>query len=173
MELTCTSDICLRRKRTALQENSSGSRNNWNCRLGKSLVQKTKWKGLREVSSLSAKVSRNGAKKCEEELKHQESISVKAWVKAMDSRITSLGGEGVQRFLGNLFRAFDGLFESSSLPSKAAKKAVTVMQGVRQIKAAFDEVFTKDSTLGRANYHADRVLYNIAEIADVEIYCHK
>ena len=75
------------------------------------------------------------SKKCEDELKHQESISVKAWVKAMDSRITSLGGEGVQRFLGNLFRAFDGLFESSSLPAKAAGKAVTVMQGVRQIKA--------------------------------------
>ena len=75
------------------------------------------------------------SKKCEDELKHQEAISVKAWVKAMDSRITSLGGEGVQRFLGNLFRAFDGLFESSSLPSKAAGKAVTVMQGVRQIKA--------------------------------------
>ena len=53
----------------------------------------------------------------------------------MDSRITSLGGEGVERFLGNLFRAFDGLFEGSSLPAKAAGKAVTIMQRVRQIKA--------------------------------------
>ena len=53
----------------------------------------------------------------------------------MDSRITSLGGEGVQRFLGNLFRAFDGLFETSSLPAKTAGKAVTVMQRVRQMKA--------------------------------------
>ena len=53
----------------------------------------------------------------------------------MDSRITSLGGEGVQRFLGNLFRAFDGLFESSALPAKFAGKAVTIMQRVRQIKA--------------------------------------
>ena len=84
------------------------------------------------------------SKKCDDELKHQETISVKAWVKAMDSRITSLGGEGVQRFLGNLFRAFDGLFESSSLPSKAARKAVTVMQGVRQIKAVSCYV-TKDA----------------------------
>ena len=74
-------------------------------------------------------------KKCDAALKHQETISVKAWVKAMDSRITSLGGEGVERFLGNLFRAFDGLFESSSLPAKAAGKAVTIMQRVRQIKA--------------------------------------
>jgi len=31
----------------------------------------------------------------------------------------------------------------------------------------------KDITLGRANYHADRVLYDIAEIADIKIYCHK
>ncbi|KAJ7383556.1 hypothetical protein OS493_027219 [Desmophyllum pertusum] len=75
------------------------------------------------------------SKKCDLSLKHQETISVKAWVKAMDSRITSLGGEGVERFLGNLFRAFDGLFESSALPAKAAGKAVTIMQRVRQIKA--------------------------------------
>ena len=75
------------------------------------------------------------SKKCDTALKHQETISVKAWVKAMDSRITSLGGEGVERFLGNLFRAFDGLFESSSLPAKVAGKAVTIMQRVRQIKA--------------------------------------
>lgn len=53
----------------------------------------------------------------------------------MDGRITSLGGEGVERFLGNLFRAFDGLFESSSLPAKAAGKAITIMQRVRRIKA--------------------------------------
>lgn len=112
-------------------------------------------------------------KKCDDALKRQETISVKAWVKAMDSRITSLGGEGVQRFLGNLFRAFDGLFESSSLPAKAAGKAVTVMQRVRQIKAAFDQIFMKDITLARANYHADRVLYDIAEMANISIYCHK
>lgn len=112
-------------------------------------------------------------KKCDEALKHQETISVKAWVKAMDSRITSLGGEGVERFLGNLFRAFDGLFESSSLPPKAAGKAVTIMQRVRQIKAAFNQIFMKYITLGRANYHADRVLYDIAEIANIKIYCHK
>lgn len=75
------------------------------------------------------------SKKCDAALKHQETISVKAWVKAMDGRITSLGGEGVERFLGNLFRAFDGLFESSSLPAKAAGKAITIMQRVRRIKA--------------------------------------
>ena len=75
------------------------------------------------------------SKKCDTALKHQETISVKAWVKAMDGRITSLGGEGVERFLGNLFRAFDGLFESSSLPAKAAGKAITIMQRVRRIKA--------------------------------------
>ena len=75
------------------------------------------------------------SKKSEDALKRQEAIGVEAWVKAMDSRIISLGGEGVQRFLGNLFRAFDGLFESSSLPSKHAGKAITVMQRVRQIKA--------------------------------------
>lgn len=38
---------------------------------------------------------------------------------------------------------------------------------------AFDQIFMKDITLGRANYHADRVLYDIAEIADIKIYCHK
>ena len=74
------------------------------------------------------------SKKCDTALKHQEAISVKAWVRAMDSRIISLGGEGVQRFLGNLFRAFDGLFESPSLPAKDAGKAVTIMQRVRRIK---------------------------------------
>ena len=87
------------------------------------------------ILSFLTKGVKKWTKKCDDALKHQETISVKAWVKAMDSRITSLGGEGVQRFLGNLFRAFDGLFESSSLPAKAAGKAVTVMQRVRQIKA--------------------------------------
>ena len=38
---------------------------------------------------------------------------------------------------------------------------------------AFEQIFTKNITLGRANYHADRVLYDIAEIADVGIYCPK
>ena len=38
---------------------------------------------------------------------------------------------------------------------------------------AFDQIFMKDITLGRANYHADRVLYDIAEIADIKIYCHR
>lgn len=38
---------------------------------------------------------------------------------------------------------------------------------------AFEQIFTKNIALGRANYHADRVLYDIAEIADVGIYCHK
>lgn len=83
------------------------------------------------------------SKKSEDALKRQEAISVEAWVKAMDSRIISLGGEGVQRFLGNLFRAFDGLFESSSLPSKYAGKAITVMQRVRQIKAVSGVSFLK------------------------------
>lgn len=38
---------------------------------------------------------------------------------------------------------------------------------------AFNQIFMKDITLGRANYHADRVLYDIAEIANIKIYCHK
>ena len=75
------------------------------------------------------------SKKCGAALKHQDTISVKAWVKGMDTRIKSLGGEGVERFLANLFRAFDGLFESSSTPAKDAGKALNVMQRVRQIKA--------------------------------------
>lgn len=95
---------------------------------------------LRETVSSCVSGVKKWEKKCDEALKHQETISVKAWVKAMDSRITSLGGEGVERFLGNLFRAFDGLFESSSLPPKAAGKAVTIMQRVRQIKAVCDSL---------------------------------
>lgn len=94
------------------------------------------------------------SKKSEDALKRQEAISVEAWVKAMDSRIISLGGEGVQRFLGNLFRAFDGLFESSSLPSKYAGKAITVMQRVRQIKAVSGvSFFKKEKSLTSIDLH--------------------
>ncbi|EDO40832.1 predicted protein [Nematostella vectensis] len=111
--------------------------------------------------------------KSNKEIKRQEMISVKAWVKGMDSRIQSLGGEGVKRFLGNLFKAFDGLFESSNVPSKQAGKALSVMQRVKQIHSAFGEIFKKNITLARANYYADRVLYDVTEIKDIGVYCRK
>ena len=52
-------------------------------------------------------------------------------------------------------------------------KALNVVLIFPYRSQAFDEIFMKETTLGRANYHADRVLYNIAEIADNGIYCHK
>ena len=94
------------------------------------------------------------SKKCDSALKHQETISVKAWVKAMDGRITSLGGEGVERFLGNLFRAFDGLFESSSLPAKAAGKAINIMQRVRRIKAVSPNRRLKELLISQLSFCA-------------------
>ena len=119
------------------------------------------------------------SKKSEDALKRQEAISVEAWVKAMDSRIISLGGEGVQRFLGNLFRAFDGLFESSSLPSKYAGKAITVMQRVRQIKAVSGvSFFKKEKSLTSIDLHwpiqakstkAERVHTYIRDVKDKHV----
>lgn len=119
------------------------------------------------------------SKKSEDALKRQEAIGVEAWVKAMDSRIISLGGEGVQRFLGNLFRAFDGLFESSSLPSKYAGKAITVMQRVRQIKAVSGvSFFKKEKSLTSIDLHwpipakstkAERVHTYIRDVKDKHV----
>ena len=67
-------------------------------------------------------------------IKRQDMISVKAWVKGMDTRIQSLGGEGVERFLANLFKAFDGLFENSNIPPKKAGKALSVVQRIKHMK---------------------------------------
>jgi hypothetical protein len=77
--------------------------------------------------------------KSSEAIKRQDLISVKAWVKGMDTRIQSLGGEGVERFLTNLFKAFDGLFESSNMPAKKAGKVLSVVQRITHIKSVSRE----------------------------------
>lgn len=109
--------------------------------------------------------------KCVAKVKKQNEVSVRAWIRSMDERIKSLGGEGVVRFQKNLFRAFDELLESDNVPSSKAAKAVTVLQRVRQIRQAFEELFEKHITLMKAHKVAGRVLYDIHEIKDVGIYC--
>jgi hypothetical protein len=36
---------------------------------------------------------------------------------------------------------------------------------------AFKQIFKKEIALGRANYYADRVLYDVTEIKGIGVYC--
>ena len=84
-------------------------------------------------------------KRCNQNILKQNEIGVRAWIRTMDERIKSLGGEGVVRFQKNLFRAFDELFESGNVPSKQATKAVTVLQRVRRIRQVSENSFIQQN----------------------------
>jgi hypothetical protein len=53
----------------------------------------------------------------------------------MEGRIRKLGGQGVDRFLSNLFRAFEGMFLGADTPKHSAQKVLNTLQAIREISA--------------------------------------
>ena len=53
----------------------------------------------------------------------------------MEERIRTLGGQGVERFLSNLFRAFEGMFLGTDTPRGNAEEILNTLQSIREISA--------------------------------------
>ena len=72
---------------------------------------------------------------CEADQEDQNKIAIKEWVSTMEGRIRKLGGQGVDRFLSNLFRAFEGMFLGAETPKHSAQKVLNTLQAIREISA--------------------------------------
>ena len=62
-------------------------------------------------------------------------MAVQEWVSTMEERIRKLGGQGVERFLSNLFRAFEGMFLGADTPKNNAEEVLNTLQSIREISA--------------------------------------
>ena len=62
-------------------------------------------------------------------------MAVQEWVSTMEERIRKLGGQGVERFLSNLFRAFEGMFLGTDTPKNNAEEVLNTLQSIREISA--------------------------------------
>ena len=72
---------------------------------------------------------------CEADQEDQNKIAIQEWVSTMEGRIRKLGGQGVDRFLSNLFRAFEGMFLGAETPKHSAQKVLNTLQAIREISA--------------------------------------
>jgi hypothetical protein len=72
---------------------------------------------------------------CEADQEDQNKIAIKEWVSTMEGRIRKLGGQGVDRFLSNLFRAFEGMFLGAETPKHSAQEVLNTLQAIREISA--------------------------------------
>lgn len=72
---------------------------------------------------------------CEADQEDQNRIAIQDWVSTMEERIRKLGGQGVDRFLSNLFRAFEGMFLGAETPKNSAHKVLNTLQAIREISA--------------------------------------
>lgn len=62
-------------------------------------------------------------------------MAIQEWVAIMEERIRRLGGQGVDRFLSNLFRAFEGMFLGTDTPKRGARKILNTLHSIREISA--------------------------------------
>ena len=72
---------------------------------------------------------------CEADQEDQNKVAIQEWVSTMEGRIRKLGGQGVERFLSNLFRAFEGMFLGADTPKQSAQKVLSTLQAIREISA--------------------------------------
>ena len=87
---------------------------------------------------------------CEADQEDQDKMAIQEWVTTMEGRIRKLGGQGVERFLSNLFRAFEGMFLGAETPRHSAQKVLDTLQAIREISAVSCEtVYEKATALMR------------------------
>lgn len=72
---------------------------------------------------------------CEADQEDQNKMAIREWVTTMEERIRKLGGQGVERFLSNLFRAFEGMFLGTDTPKNSAEEVLSTLQTIREMSA--------------------------------------
>ncbi|XP_028408464.1 uncharacterized protein LOC114531030 isoform X2 [Dendronephthya gigantea] len=109
---------------------------------------------------------------CEADQEDQNKIAIQEWVSTMEGRIRKLGGQGVDRFLSNLFRAFEGMFLGADTPKHSAQKVLSTLQAIREISATFHDIFgNNEITLEKAKSRAEIVMTKLKQIKDAQIFC--